>query len=243
MAGFQDWLLHWLNDWVAQSPANFHQALAWVEQNAWIWVAVVLTAFWFWGEPGAFPSTTGKITRLESRRKLILTLGALGVAFLLTRLLQNGVFHPRPLVDTPLQIPIEPDKWHAIRTNLAMRSGFPGFLAVTLFGVTTTLFSFNRWVGFAAVLASSYFCALQIGLGFYWPIDILAGALLGVLVITLALFSQPLWSWFLNPVVLLFEARQALAYPAGFLVMFELSQKFAGVLTVVKWVWQHAAQF
>lgn len=223
------WLAQQLNSWVANSPVAFYRGLELSNRAPWLLAAVVLAGLWFVGEPGAIPTRPGSLTRLESRRRILLMLAALAISYLVTRLLQAAIFHPRPLVEAPLKHPIDPAVWQAVRDSLVATTGFPSFQAAMLFVIITGIFNIKAWAGYPALLAGAYFGALQVGLGFHWPIDVLAGALTGVLAASLTLVSLPLWRRLLTPIVLQFEYRQALAYPLGFLVLLGLAQQFAGL--------------
>lgn len=240
MAGIDQLLLDWLNTYLARSPGAFTHAIALSDRTPWLLMAFILAALWFVGESGAVPTRRGGKTRLQSRRHVVLTLVAMVLVFILARALQHIVPRSRPLVDLPLQIPIEPQVWSAIRGSLELQGAFPSEHAAILFAVTTGAFSLDRRLGFLAILGSLYFCALRIGIGFQWPSDILAGALLGVLATSLILAAEPLVRPLLEPLLLLFEHRPALVYPVGFLILFDLSQKFAILFAVLAMVFGHA---
>lgn len=234
MNNLELWLIYRLNEWIAASPATFYQSLNWIDQGLWLFVVVVLSALWFVGEPGAIPTRQDALTRLESRRRVLVMLAALVIAYFVTQWLRTAIFHPRPLVNVPLQHPIDPAVWQAIRHNLSAQSGFPSFQMAMLLVVITGIFSLKPWAGYPALLAGGYFGALQIGLGFHWPIDVFAGALVGVLTTSLMLAGQRWWYRLLTPIVLQFEYGQALAYPVGFLILLDLSQKFAGITSLLR---------
>jgi undecaprenyl-diphosphatase len=222
-------LLHQLNHYLARSPAGFDQALNLIDRLPWLLAAGVLAALWFLGEPGTVPTKRAGLTQLESRGRVLLILAALAISFLCVEALQAAVFRPRPLVNAPLEIPIHPQTWQVIRNDLAWQSSFPALQPTLLLVITTGLFYFNRYAGGLALLASAYFGALQVGVGFHWPGDILAGGLVGILTTSSLLAVKPLLDRILTPLVLEFEIHPGLAYALGFLILFDLSQKFATI--------------
>jgi len=227
MNGFESWLLHRSNDWVARSPASFAGALDFTDRGLWLLMAAVLAGLWFVGEPGIIPTEKGKITRLDNRQRILLMLGAMGISSGLARLLQLTVFHARPLVDVGLKAPIDPQVWQTVSSRLEPQSGFPSYQMALILVLVTGMFYHHAGAGGLALLAGAYYGLLVVGLGFYWPIDILAGALLGVLITSLLFICQPCWRRLLRPIVLQFEYHQILAHLTGFLFLFDLSQKFA----------------
>jgi hypothetical protein len=68
---------------------------------------------------------------------------------------------------------------------------------------------------------------LRVGVGFHWPSDIFAGAVLGTSVTLLLLFLKPRLLKILDFVILQCERYQFITYPVGFLMLLDLSQKLA----------------
>jgi undecaprenyl-diphosphatase len=168
--------------------------------------------WWLWFEGGP-------------RRRDVVT-GLVGgiVAVVVSRALQVGLpFHARPLhtLDLPVHLPIgvSPD-------TLNTFSSFPSDHAVLFFALALPLWSRSRALGLAAMLWTLLIiCLPRVYLGYHWPSDVIAGAVVG-LVLMLAL--RPLISATgLPDRVLRLEA----AYPAAFygafcLVTLELAVMF-----------------
>lgn len=223
------WLLHIFNWWVARSPATFAQALEWVAHLPWLLTAVTLTALWFMGERGAVPTRPGSRTRLQNRRQVLLLVMALPVAYLIARWLQMIVTQPRPFLVAPLQIPIDPATWEKISSGLAASSSFPSYEAIVLFVVAPFTFGLRPYGGATIVMVALYLGSLSVGLGIYWPGDIVAGATLGIVVSGLFLALEPLLFRPLHFVVLQFEYHPHWTYPLGFLALLIFMQNAASL--------------
>lgn len=228
LLGWETLLLHWLNAWVARSPGAFYAALKQSDRLPWVLAAATLAAMWFTGEEGAIPIRS-RWTRLDARRHALYTMGALVGGFFLARVLQGVWVRPRPLVAVPLQAPILPSDWRAIRAAFAGQGAFPSDHAVMFFVFVTVLWRLHRPAGWLAGLVALYFSALRVGLGFHWPLDMVGGALVSVFTVQVALFADRWLAPWLNHLLLLLQRHPVLTHMIGFLVLFDLSQKFAGL--------------
>lgn len=231
------WLLHWLNAWVARSPAAFYSALAQGDRTPWVLAACTFVLLWFSGVPdppaadGAPTDAKGRLTRWEARRRTVLTFGAMLAGFLLSRALQLPFERLRPLAvqPSPIRVPIDPTVWAQVQQNLGKQGSIPSDHAVMFFSLTAGVFAIKRWLGPIVLAGALYFSALRVGVGFHWPSDILAGAVLGV-ALTLGAFALARrWRFAPDAVVAAFEHYPVAAYPLSFLVLLDLTQRFAAV--------------
>ncbi|RMH00361.1 MAG: phosphatase PAP2 family protein [Chloroflexi bacterium] len=229
----ETWFLQLINHWIARSPATFYQALTMSDRMPWLMAAIVITALWYAGERGTVPTAPGKRTRLQNRTLVILTLASLMVGFILAKGLQGFWQRPRPLNDFPLQVPIEPSVWEAVRQSFFAVDSFPSDHAVMLFVLATGVIYVNKRMGLIVLVASIYFALLRIGLGFHWPLDIWAGACIGVLVMSVAILLEPIVHRLLFSLVLQFEYYPQVMYALAFLVVFELWRKFEDLFVLV----------
>ncbi len=234
LLGLDERLLLGLNAWVARTPEGFYRALTASDRWPWLLAAAALVALWFSGEQGVVP-IYARWTRLEARRRVLLTFGALVTGFLLARVLQGLWVRPRPLQVVPLQAPILPSDWNKIRTAFNGQGAFPSDHAVMFFVLVTLLTRLSKRLGGLALGIALYFSALRVGLGFHWPLDMVGGAGLGVLATGLVFVLEPWLAWPVDRGLLWLHRRPLWLHLAFFLLIFDFSQKFSalfGLLTL-----------
>lgn len=220
-------LLLWLNRLVARSPGTFYTALDLSNRSPWVLATLALTWMWFSGDEGLVPFQA-PYTRWEARRRVFSALAALVLGFALARVAQSLWMRPRPFMVVPLQVPIVPSDWDHIRTALGAQGAFPSDHAVMFFVVTLGLFTLSPRMGWVALMLNLFYSALRVGVGFHWPSDMLGGALIALVALGMMMFLERLWPKLWDWLVMAFYRYPGLAYPLGFLLLFDLSQKFAG---------------
>ena len=144
----------------------------------------------------------------------------------LSRLLQVGLpFHQRPLhsPDIGLHMPLglNPE-------TLNTFSSFPSDHAMLFFALAVPLWNRSRWLGAAAMIwAALVICLPRVYLGYHYPSDVVAGAVLGVLfmVVLSALVARTSLP---KRIVQFADLRPAAFYPLAFILSFELATLFAG---------------
>jgi len=161
------------------------------------------------------------------RRREIATamVAAIGTAAL-SRLLQVGLtFHQRPLhspgIGFHMPLSVNPE-------TLNTFSSFPSDHAMLFFALAVPLWNRSRWLGAAAMIwAALVICLPRVYLGYHYPSDVLAGAVLGVLcmVVLSALVAR---TSFPKRVLQFADFHPAAFYPLAFVLSFELATLFAG---------------
>ena len=104
-------------------------------------------------------------------------------------------------------------------------SSFPSDHAVVLFAVATAIALYNRWLGLAAAAwVTIIACLPRVFVGYHYPSDILAGAVVGALIMLLAahLPLPRLASRLIDRVFAWERRRPQLFYCAAVIVTFEL---------------------
>jgi undecaprenyl-diphosphatase len=161
----------------------------------------------------------------ERRRKIVVAMVAAIATAILSRLLQVALpFHLRPL-HSPLlglHIPLTVDP-----ETLNTYSSFPSDHAMLFFALAVPLWKRSRWLGAAAMIwAALVICLPRVYLGFHYPSDVLAGAVLGVLcmVVLSALVAR---TRFPDRALLFADLHPAAFYPLAFVLSFELATLFS----------------
>ncbi|MDQ6994717.1 MAG: phosphatase PAP2 family protein, partial [Mariprofundaceae bacterium] len=144
--------------------------------------ALALCSMWYAGTPGLLPERPKGLLRHHARDITLMTCCAMPVLFIASQVIQKLVPSHRPMMqENLLEIPLPPKEWHSVIDSFHMQGSFPSDHAVVFFLLATVVFSLNRWWGLIALSLAVFFSLLRIALGFHWPMDILAGAALGVL--------------------------------------------------------------
>jgi membrane-associated phospholipid phosphatase len=234
-----NWILHVANHWVARSDAAFYQALSISDRSAWVWAACAFVALWFTGESDSTRTQAARTPRLECRRRVLLLALALPLSFVLTQVIQKHVDRPRPLFNAELEIPIDPEVWQGIKDAFSMHGSFPSDHAVMFAVIITGVLSVNVRAGLLALAIGLYYSMLRIGVGFHWPSDVFAGAVLGASVTVFLLLIKPHLLKLLDFVILQFERYQVITYPVGFLLLLDLSQKLSMLFYLISLVLSH----
>lgn len=149
--------------------------------------------------------------RDDTRRMIVASLIAALITSAVARLAQLGLpFHQRPLhaslgLNVPLSITPE---------TLKTWSSFPSDHAVLFLALCVPIWSWSRWLGIAAFCwALVVVCLPRIYLGYHYPSDVLAGAVVGILLMVAlraALVRTPLPGWIV---------RWSGSHPRGFAVI------------------------
>lgn len=155
-------------------------------------VAVVCQVWWRAGDPDQVRRT---------RASLLASLGATLIALAGNRALATALpFRARPLADPELPIAALSSDVHARLQDL---SAFPSDHAVLFFGLTAAVWRVRRGAG-AFLLAHTLIVVLlpRLYLGLHWPSDLLAGAVIATLAVTIANrprlrdpVTRPLLTW------------------------------------------------
>jgi len=213
----------WLNQWVGRS-ARLDQFFYFVSDCDLLRGGVLATVYWYCLFRG---SASRPAIGLDRRRvQLLGTLLLVAPALFLTRLLAHVLpFSVRPFASPALHL-----SWPAYGRcgGLPLWSSFPSDHAVMFVAVAAGLFFYRgKRTG---LLAFGYVVALilfpRLYLGYHWPIDILAGAVLGVL--TAAVFFVPAVVSLLERIV---DACMRWSYGTFMALLFLLTYEVATMYT------------
>lgn len=162
--------------------------------------------------------------RHEDRRYLVTELVCAAFIVLISRLMQIAMpFHDRP-IHTPglglrMAFSIDADTLNAW-------SSFPSDHAVLFFALCVPLWRRSSWLGVVmGAWTLIMICLPRLYLGYHYPSDVLAGAVLGI-VLMLALPKVVILTTLPNRLIALEKSRPEVFYAMAFLFSFELAVLF-----------------
>lgn len=139
--------------------------------------ALVVPALWFWPGP-----TKARALRQRVAASTVL---AAGVGLLASFALGALHFEARPFVLIP--------NVHQLISH-PPDNGFPSDHATVAFAFATVVFWWRRSVGILMVVLALLVAFARVYVGVHWPDQVLAGAALGIVVGTAAMWTVPLWT-------------------------------------------------
>ena len=161
-------LFLWLNGFVGQAPA-FDALIEIVVSDYLVPVALALALLALW-----FAADTASRSRYQLG--VIAAVLALALANGSIEILNNFLFRDRPFVDHEVSLLFyEPTD-----------SSFPANAAALAFGVSTAVWVFNRRVGSALLAVSALYAFSRVYAGVHYPLDVIAGGLIGVVAALIA---------------------------------------------------------
>ncbi len=164
------------------------------------------------------------------RDVVVAIVAAIGTA-VLSRLLQVALpFHQRPLhtPDLDVRLPLSVDP-----STLNTFSSFPSDHAMLFFALSVPLWRRAPWLGVVATVWTVFvICLPRVFLGYHYPSDILAGALLGIPCM-LALSWLVARTGMAERVVRFGNLHPAAFFPVAFLLCFELATLFADIRSLL----------
>ncbi len=223
-----DWVL-WLNDFIAQSERLFYWALFLSDRVPWVLSSLTLVALWFARRQAGEQVQEfhdGDPVYRQRIRVFAVGLGAL-MAFIAARPLAYFWNRPRPFLILPIEAPIEPSIWDEIMRILGSDGAFPSDHTAFWGAITTGVFLTSPTWGVVALLATAFFAAVRVALGYHYPTDMIAGFIIGVVSVLLVYGSRRRLQWLFHPWLLLFNRQPAWAYVFSLIVLFDITQRMA----------------
>ncbi|MFM0606865.1 phosphatase PAP2 family protein [Paraburkholderia sediminicola] len=154
------------------------------------------------------------------REVVIATLASGLMALVLGRLLAHYLpFRVRPIYNPDLHLHFPATEGEH---ELRFWSSFPSDHAMMWMSVATGIFLVSCRVGILAILYTAIFiCAPRVYLGLHYPTDVIAGALIGI-VVTYVMTSDFVRRPLAAPILRWIDKRPGLGYAMAFVLCFEL---------------------
>ena len=169
-ARVDDEVFLWINGWVGAFPA-FDRVTDWVVSDYMVpaGLALTLIGLWFVGENGA--------VRLKNQIGVMVALSAMGLASWSVYLLNGVFFRDRPFIDHNVSMLFyRPDD-----------SSFPANSAAATFAIAAAVWGINKRVGTVLFVVAAVYGLTRVYAGVHYPLDIVAAAVIGV-VVTMLVF-------------------------------------------------------
>ncbi len=212
-------ILHFLNDFASHSAKLDHAIILISEKHIFKMVIPMLILWWAWFKIDL---------KQESNRNIVITtfIGAFIGMFIARGLTFVLPFRFRPIHQDELTLNLP---YGFIVEKLSGWSSFPSDHAVLLFSLLTGIFLISKRLGFITLIYSIIVVILpRIYLGLHYPTDLIAGALLGIIIIIL-LNQKYFKDRFTIPVINLSKSRPEIFYPLFFFISYQTIDLFEGV--------------
>ena len=224
---FDLFLFHAVNsfcgNWLLDRIAKFEE---WDQLTKGCAILAIYWWFWFAGP---------EKQREANRRQIVGAILGVLVALILARALADVLpERTRPMYDPAIG-------FHApslpINMNLENWSSFPSDMAAFFIGLAYGIFRLSRPIGaFLLLYTSAWVCLPRIYLGIHYPSDLRAGAVIGIICVSVLTTQMARQTRFAQPIMALVSAceqrRPQLFYAAAFIVSFEMATVFLDVRTM-----------
>ena len=190
MAYADEKVLLWINSLAGRfSPLD--RVMEWVVSDYLIPVslALALVGLWFAG--------VDKQTRQKNQIGMFVALSSMAISNLAVFVINIFYFRPRPFVDHDLTRLFYPPT----------DSSFPANAIAAVFGIAVAVWVINRRWGTILLLGAGLYGFARVYAGVHYPLDVIAGALIGV-VVTFLVFKlkdllEPIPTWVIKAVRIL----------------------------------------
>lgn len=215
-----DFIINNLNA-LAQNASVLSQFMLLISGNYLLKGGVIMAVLWYlWFKENSLNS--------HSREKIILTLYSIIIAIGIGRLLPNLLpFRARPNLNPEFNFPYELNR-------LDTWSSFPSDHALLFFGLATGIFRVSKkWGLFSYAYVLVVICLPRIYLGFHFPTDILAGAVIGIFLIW-AISALKISSGLENKTIEFSNKYPSIFYPCFFILSYQIATLFEDSRDIVE---------
>ena len=165
MAHADEIVFLWINGWVGRFPL-LDRAVEWAVSDYLVPVSLALTLLGLWlaGEERA--------ERQRHQIGVLVALSSMALASWAVMLINGVYFRPRPFVDHDV----------ALLFYQPTDSSFPSNPAAAMFAIAAGVWGVNRQLGTALFLVAGLYGFARVYAGVHYPSDVIAAALIGVVV-------------------------------------------------------------
>jgi membrane-associated phospholipid phosphatase len=222
-------VIGWLNQY-SQSSSKFNHAIHYI-QNAYLFkgLAVIAVLWYFW-----FKDTDSKS---DTRSIIVGTiLSCIFALFLATVINFFAPFQQTPILNEAIkfQVPIGLEMDMSVADGHGWLNSFPSHHATLFFALATGIFLISRPVGSLVFLYVVLIILIpRIYLGLHYPMDIIAGAVLGILT-TILINKKSIRFAYADPCMRLLGKYPAAFQTVLFFIAFEIGVLFNDMLGLIK---------
>ena len=175
MAHADEVLFLWINGWVGKFPL-FDGAVEWVVSDYMVPVGLALTlvGLWFVGDEVA--------VRQKHQIGVFVALSALALANWTVFIINQLYTRDRPFVDLDV----------SLLFYETTDPSFPANPAATSVAIAAAIWGVNRRVGLALFVVAALYGLARVYAGVHYPLDIVAGAIIGVVIARLVFWLRDL---------------------------------------------------
>jgi undecaprenyl-diphosphatase len=228
-----------INGFVGSSAALFETALLLCGSLPLVGCVATLLALWWTDVQGGQGSlrlgggfgAASEGTHLSRARCVAIALGG-GAAFVATRVIAFTTSLPRPAVEG-LVVPIDPARFAELKHGMTGFGAFPSDHAALYFALAAGLFAWSTRLGWTGVTIATILSLARVGVGFHYPSDVVAGALIGASLGAALASLQRRSPHFFDMAVRLFDDHPAVMYPALFVTALDFTAHFRLVFGAV----------
>ena len=155
----------WINGWVGRFPA-FDRIVDWVVSDYMVPVGLALTliGLWFVGD--------NRVVRQTNQVGVMVALSAMGLASWAVYVMNGLYFRPRPFVDHDI----------SLLFYQPTDSSFPANAAAATFAIAAAVWGVHRRAGTVMFVVAGLYGLARVYAGVHYPLDIIAGAAIGLVV-------------------------------------------------------------
>lgn len=222
MNAFDSSVMSYLSGFARHSAA-FDRSVAEISTNHFFKGALVPVIWWLWFRRGS---------TVRDRELLVAGVVNSAAAVLVARALANLLpYRERPLRNLALHFNIP---YGVDADSLIHWSSFPSDHAVIYVALSVSILLVSRAAGLLALAYSLLvICLPRVYMGIHYPTDILAGAVLGAAIATLARIGR-LRTAAARPAMTLLDASPGLFYACMFLVTFQIATTFDSARSIIQ---------
>ncbi|MDQ6962751.1 MAG: hypothetical protein Q9M28_09545 [Mariprofundaceae bacterium] len=218
-------VLGWVNQYLASSETLFTVALVGTNQIPWLIASTIIVFYWF---------SKGEDSVFSYRKDMVLVVTCSLLAFMLAKPLAHYIGHVRPLVDLSLLHTLHDGHWKKLVRAFEHSSSTPNDLASFLWAFSVAMFFVRKKIAALMVVVTLSVCFLAVGIGYLYPSDVMYSLLFGGSLSLVFFLMRDYLQVFCQWVLACFEFFPVLAYPAAFMLLYDMNHHMAFFQYILK---------